>query len=453
MKRKVTALLTALLLTLTLCVPTLAWTEYGAIYDETDALGSDELSDLGQYTLPQLTEALHLDLRVDIFTNEDVSEGTTAGDIATYVYKDSGYGWGEEKDGISLTLVMEPLADGSYTLAETDWCVYAMLSETRGDGQELSGLVYDAVEPYLNNAQSWTGEDMAASAEALCQTVNAMTSAAADYVFENCPPDDFCADVDPDLAEAQEPGEASKLGDTGMNYVFDLRGMLSDGEREQLEDRAEDISRRRSCGIYTLFVEDFTAYGYGDDPYTALYQIYHAEGLGVGEDRNGVIIMLSMTERDYAMFVYGEWAEYAFDRYGEKQLEDRFLDKFSGGDWYAGVSSYLAACDEFLTLAEDGKPVRSSPLPAIGIAVAVSCLIAFLVCMILKGQMKSVRKGVDANVYTMAGGGLKLTDSYDHYTHTTETRRKIESDSGGGGRSSGGTVSRSGGGHGRSGKF
>ena len=79
---------------------------------------------------------------------------------------------------------------------------------------------------------------------------------------------------------------------------------------------------------------------------------------------------------------------------------------------------------------------------------------ALLVCMILKGQMKSVRKGVDANVYTTAGGGLKLTDSYDHYTHTTETRRKIESDSGGGGRSSGGTVSRSGGGgHGRSGKF
>ena len=166
MKRKVTALLTALLLTLTLCVPALAWTEYGAIYDETDALGSDELSDLGQYTLPQLTEALHLDLRVDIFTNEDVSEGTTAGDIATYVYKDSGYGWGEEKDGISLTLVMEPLADGSYTLAETDWCVYAMLSETRGDGQELSGLVYDAVEPYMT-ARAWDGTDMTVSADAL----------------------------------------------------------------------------------------------------------------------------------------------------------------------------------------------------------------------------------------------------------------------------------------------
>ena len=223
MKRKVTALLTALLLTLTLCVPALAWTEYGAIYDETDALGSDELSGLGQYTLPQLTEALHLDLRVDIFTNEDVSEGTTAGDIATYVYKDSGYGWGEEKDGISLTLVMEPLADGSYTLAETDWCVYAMLSESRGDGQELSGLVYDAVEPYMT-ARAWDGTDMTVSADALCQAINAMAATAADYLSADFP------------TEAQQPetvqsGEASKLGDTGMNYVFDLRGMLSDGER------------------------------------------------------------------------------------------------------------------------------------------------------------------------------------------------------------------------------
>ena len=97
--------------------------------------------------------------------------------------------------------------------------------------------------------------------------------------------------------------------------------------------------------------------------------------------------------------------------------------------------------------------MRSSPVPLILAVVAGSCVIALVVCLILRAKMKSVHKGVDANVYA-TGGGLTLTDSYDHYTHTTETRRKIESDSGGGGRSSGGTVSRSGGGgHGRSGKF
>lgn len=61
-------------------------------------------------------------------------------------------------------------------------------------------------------------------------------------------------------------------------------------------------------------------------------------------------------------------------------------------------------------------------------------MIALVVCLILRAKMKSVHKGVDANVYA-TGGGLTLTDSYDHYSHTTESRTKIvdESKSGGGG--------------------
>lgn len=41
-----------------------------------------------------------------------------------------------------------------------------------------------------------------------------------------------------------------------------------------------------------------------DDVYKAAYQTYHASELGVGEDRDGIFVLLSMAERDYAMFVY-----------------------------------------------------------------------------------------------------------------------------------------------------
>ena len=82
MKRRMTALLTALLLALTLCVPALAVTEYGAYYDETDQLGSVELTYQGEKKLPQLTQELGVDLRVDAFTEEDVSEDTSVEDIA-----------------------------------------------------------------------------------------------------------------------------------------------------------------------------------------------------------------------------------------------------------------------------------------------------------------------------------------------------------------------------------
>ena len=95
MKKRMTALLTTLLLALALCVPAMAAVEYGAIYDETEELGSVELTYQGEQTLPQLTEALGIDLRVDVFTDEGV-EDSSVSDIAVYVYENSGYGCGEK---------------------------------------------------------------------------------------------------------------------------------------------------------------------------------------------------------------------------------------------------------------------------------------------------------------------------------------------------------------------
>ena len=72
MKRKSIALLLSLLLLLALCVPALAAIEYGVFYDETEQLGSVELSYAAEQTLPRLTQELGVDLRVDAFTDEDV---------------------------------------------------------------------------------------------------------------------------------------------------------------------------------------------------------------------------------------------------------------------------------------------------------------------------------------------------------------------------------------------
>ena len=63
--------------------------------------------------------------------------------------------------------------------------------------------------------------------------------------------------------------------------------------------------------------------------------------------------------------------------------------------------------------------------------------------------MKSVRQKKEANAY-LTEGGLHLTQQYDQYTHTTETRTKIQEESSSGGS----TCSESGGGgSGRSGSF
>lgn len=75
--------------------------------------------------------------------------------------------------------------------------------------------------------------------------------------------------------------------------------------------------------------------------------------------------------------------------------------------------------------------------------VGISCAIALVICLVLKEKMKTVRRKVEAQAH-IASGGLNLKDSYDRFTHITETRRRIEKSSSG---------ESDGGGSGRSGKF
>ena len=253
--------------------------------------------------------------------------------------------------------------------------------------------------------------------------------------------------------------EAPAATEPQLWNITDTVGLLTSDEDLTLEARAEEISAQYGVGIYLLILEDYSEYY--DDPYETAYELYHQNTLGMGEDRDGVILLMSMSDRKYATFFYGPKAEYAFDAYGQELMEEEFLDDFRDDDWYDGFSDYLEVCAEYLERAEAGDPVRRDDSSAGGsdgsgigttilVCLGISAVIAMIVCLILRGKMKSVRKGTHADAYVT--GSLNLTASRDQYTHTTETRTKIEhesSDSGGGGSS----ACSGGGGSGRSGSF
>lgn len=448
MKKIYSVLTLAVMLAMFLCLPVSAAQTYGVIYDETDELGSATLTMQGEETLPELSRTLDIDLRVDVLTQ--ISYDSLA-DTAEGIYARYDYGYGEAKEGATLTILMEQQDSGTYAMPTDGWYVYANLSEERGSSQALAEAIRTAVEPSMAQ-QAWNGEDITMSAVALTQAVESMAQAAEDYILTNCPPDTSVPAAPP---EAPEPPETSEPDSIGMQYVFDISDLLTYEEWEELEARAADISNRQHCGVYFALVDDFTDYGDGG-VYEVTYQLYHGSELGMGSGRDGIIVLLSMAERDYAMFVYGEYAEYAFDEYGQEKLEETFLPDFGDDDWYGGISHYLNTCDEFLTKAESGEPVREalwvwvvSYLFMIIFITAVCCVISGIICYMLLRGMKTVSQKVEANEY-IAEGGLQLTERYDQYTHTTETRTKIQKESSSGGS----TYSESGGGgSGRSGKF
>jgi uncharacterized membrane protein YgcG len=231
-------------------------------------------------------------------------------------------------------------------------------------------------------------------------------------------------------------------------YVIDDAGLLSPGQMEDLDSYARQISREYECGVYIITLVDFTHLGYGYDSYEATWQIYHNNLLGYGQGHDGIILMLSMAERDYALFCDGH-AEYAFNSYGQIELENEFLDNLRNNDWYGGFSDYLKTADRYLALAAEGKPVRQSNLPKLGPAILIGVLISAVITAIFWAQMRNVHKKHTADNY-VTGHGLRLRNRTDLFLRRTRSVRRIPRSSGSSGSSGGRS---GGGGSGRSGKF
>lgn len=230
----------------------------------------------------------------------------------------------------------------------------------------------------------------------------------------------------------------------GLWYVTDEADLLTDEEDLELEALLQGISEEHNVGVYLVTVGDYSSWGEGS-VYEVTYGIYHEYTMGKGEERNGIMLLLSLADRDFATFVYGEDAEYAFSDYALQQLEEEFLPYFADNDWYEGFRAYATTCDEYLTKAGEGKPVEEGDGMLYLIVIGASFLIALIVVSILKAGMKNVRAGQEAKAYITRE--LNLTQRSDQFTHTTRTERKIEKSD------SDSKAETGGGGHGRSGKF
>ena len=66
-----------------------------------------------------------------------------------------------------------------------------------------------------------------------------------------------------------------------------------------------------------------------------------------------------------------------------------------------------------------------SPLVKLAIAIILPLLIATILCLIWKGQMKSAVAARTADRY-IPENGFQLTKKEDHYLYKTERRMKIE---------------------------
>ena len=244
-------------------------------------------------------------------------------------------------------------------------------------------------------------------------------------------------------------------------YVSDTAGLTSSDQWQKLESAAERVTDQYGCGVYIVTLQDYRDYGSYSSIRSFSEDFYNRYHLGIGEKRNGILLVLSMAERDYSLIAYGSDAHYAFTDYGKTVLENGFLDDFRRDDWNSGFSDYISGCEQLLSRAADGNPVDVSyesrsgipPELSTGIIIGVPLLVSFGACEGMRHRMKPVKTQSRADEYIVPGG-IHFNLKRDVFVNRTVSRTVIRTENrdshyGGGG----GTTVNSGGFSGHSGKF
>lgn len=230
------------------------------------------------------------------------------------------------------------------------------------------------------------------------------------------------------------------FAETSAPKVIDEAGLLSESQRSALENRAEALAHTYSMDVVILTNDSLggkTSEAFADD-------YFDYNGYGIGPNYSGILLLVSMGQRDWAISTSGD-AIYAVTDYGNELLQDAMLSDLSAGNYYDAFDGYLSELEYLFQRYSEGSPVdvahgsaqrnrltMGKVLLCIGIAAAISGIATFVM---IKG-MNTATRNDQAGAY-LKKNSFHLTTSRDMFLYSTmtKTRRQESSGSSGGGSS------------------
>ena len=208
--------------------------------------------------------------------------------------------------------------------------------------------------------------------------------------------------------------------------LVDDADLLDSSEEEELESELDEISERQQFDVVVVTVnslEGKTSQDYADD-------FYDYNGYSYGSDHDGVLLLVSMEDRDWYISTTG-YGITAITDAGREYISDQFVSYLSDGEYLEAFETYANLCDEFVTQADTGEAYDSGNMPKgeyawalyLGIAILVGLLIALIIVECMRRQLKSVRMQNSAENYVKKGTMI-IDGKYSHFLYAQTTRRK-----------------------------
>lgn len=240
------------------------------------------------------------------------------------------------------------------------------------------------------------------------------------------------------------PSKATQIPDERLGpRLADQEELLTTEEQEELLARLDEISERQQCDVVIVTVasiEGKTATEYADD-------YFDYQGYGYGEKSDGILLLVGMKERVWAISTHGSLGISAFTDAGLDYIKEDVQFQLKLDNYAKAFRTFASLCDQFLTAAHKGKPYDVGNLPIKHASPSILIFLFPIGILIMawksrskKRSLKSVVKKTGAISYKVPNS-LHLWVDEDRITgsHVTKRKRHEESRDRGGSSGSGGS--------------
>ena len=220
--------------------------------------------------------------------------------------------------------------------------------------------------------------------------------------------------------------------------LYDEADLLTGAEEMRLAQKLAEIGEAYDAQIVIVTVP--TVDSADIDWY--LENLYDSMGFGYGPDHDGVLLLVCMDVREYRILSNG-YAAVAIDTGDIAGIGDAIVSELSEGDYAAAFDRFADECAYYLNGYRNGFPFETGTVLITSLVVGI--LTGVIVAIVLRGQLKTVRKQNGAGSYVKADS-MRLDVHNDLFLYRNVSRvRKQTNNTSGGSRSSGSSRSIGGG--------
>lgn len=152
-------------------------------------------------------------------------------------------------------------------------------------------------------------------------------------------------------------------------------------------------------------------------------------GYGFGPDHDGILLLVSMAQRDWWISTTG-YGITAFTDAGLDYISDRVVPKLSDAQYAKAFEIFAEKCDQFITQARTGEPYDRNNMPKdpfrFGLCLMISAAIGLFSagCVIwwLQSELHSVHAQLGARNYSLSNVP-SLTVNQETYLYSTMSKR------------------------------